>query len=85
VFNGSVSWAKNMHIVSWIAQQSKSRKVSGFALMQCIKESSTLRLGSKGDKPFPRIVYRFGKQDCEIRNYLKFRGTVKKIECGMVS
>jgi hypothetical protein len=80
VFNRSVSWAKNMHIVSWIAQQSKSRKVSGFALMQCIKESSTLRLGSKGDKPFPRIVFRFGKQGGEIRNYLKFRRAVKMIE-----
>jgi len=74
-----------MHIVSWIAQQSKSRKVSVFALMQCIKESSTLRLGSKGDKPFPRVVFRFGKQDGEIRSYLKFRGTVRRIESGIVS
>lgn len=80
VFNCPVSWAKNMHIVSWIAQQSKSRKVSGFALMQCIKESSTLRLGSKGDKPCPRIVFRFGKQDNEINKYLKYRRTLKNIE-----
>lgn len=69
-----------MHIISWIAQQSKSRKVSGFVLMQCIKESSTLRLGCKGEKPFPRVVFRFAKQGGEIRNYLKFRGTVQRIE-----
>jgi len=35
----------------------QKQESNGFALMQCIKESSTLRLGSKGDKPFPRIVF----------------------------
>lgn len=85
MFNRPVSWAKNMHIIGWIAQQSKSRRVSGYLIMQCIKESSTLRLGSKGDKPFPRIVYRFGRQDREINSYLKVRGTIKKIERLIVS
>ena len=29
--------------------------------MQCIKQSSTLRVSRKGDKPSPRIVYREGE------------------------
>jgi antitoxin component YwqK of YwqJK toxin-antitoxin module len=54
--------------------------------MQCIKESSTLRLGTKEGKPCPRIVYRFGKQDGEIKSYLEFgriiRSAVRKVEHG---
>jgi hypothetical protein len=69
-----------MHIVGWLALRSRSKKVSGFLIMQCIKESSTLRLSCKGDKPFPKIVYRHGKQDGEISNYLKYRRTVKNLE-----
>ena len=30
--------------------------------MQCIKESSTLRVSPKKEKPSPRIVYRYGKE-----------------------
>ena len=68
-----------MHIVNWIAQQSKSRKVSGSALMQCIKESSCHRIERKGNKPSPRLVYRFGKQDRQIERFLKFRRRILHI------
>jgi hypothetical protein len=41
--------------------------------MQGIKESSCLRVGKKKDKPSPRIVYRFGKQDENISFFPKTR------------
>jgi hypothetical protein len=50
-----------------------------YVLMQGIKESSTLRVGTKGEKPMPKIVYRFGKQDQKIRKYLEKREEIKKI------
>ena len=51
----------------------KNLPLAKYALMQGIKESSCLRIGRKMEKPVPRIVYRFGKEDKEIRNYLRFR------------
>jgi hypothetical protein len=46
-------------------------------LMQCIKEGSTLRVSPKRDKPSPRIVFRHGKQDKEIKNFLAYRKLIK--------
>ena len=48
--------------------------------MQCIKESSTLRVSTKNDKPPPRIVLRVGKQDDSARNFLQLRKTIKRID-----
>jgi hypothetical protein len=79
VFDRAVTWERNMHILAWVAFVSKNSKLTGYLIMQCIKESSTLRLSSKTDKPPPRIVYRYGKQDHEVKNYLFCRGTVNKI------
>lgn len=89
VFNRTVSWMENMHIVNWVAIMVEGKKLRNlpltmYALMQGIKESSCLRCGRKKDKPFPRVVFRFGKEDSEIRWYLKYRGTVRKIERGVV-
>ena len=50
-----------------------------WATSQCIKESSTLRVSSKGAKPFPRIVHRYGKQDEQIELFLKTRSQIKRI------
>ena len=85
VFNAPVSWTKNLHIIAWIAQRIKNRSLNAYVIMQCIKESSTLRLGAKGDKPAPHIVFRYGKQDKQIKSYLKYRtlvlGVNKKLKC----
>jgi len=43
------------------------------------KQSISLRISPKGDKPSPRIVYRKGKQDHQIKNYLEYRNLIKKI------
>jgi hypothetical protein len=47
--------------------------------MQCFKKESTLRLGTKGVKGCPRIVFRFGSQNGEVRNYLFYRRMIKAI------
>jgi hypothetical protein len=48
--------------------------------MQCIKGCSTLRVSRKGQKASPRIVYRHGKQDHGIKDFLKFRETIRGID-----
>ena len=47
--------------------------------MQCIKGSSTLRVAPKGDKPSPRVAYRYGKQDKQIKEFLLCRKGIKRI------
>ena len=47
--------------------------------MQCIKMSSTLRTIQKGEKPAPRIVFRYGSQDCAIKEFLEYRQLIKRI------
>jgi len=73
VFNRRVSWRKNVHIMAWVAIESKILKLKDYVLMQCIKEGSTLRVSPKGDKPSPRVVFRFGSQNHEIKQFLKYR------------
>ena len=84
VFNRKVSWTENMHIVAWVALQSHNRGLEKWHQMQCIKESSTLRVGPKREKASPRIVYRFGEQDCQIEEFLKYRRMIRRIvsRCG---
>jgi len=68
-----------MHIMDWVAMESQIPKLKDYVLMQGIKEGSTLRVSPKGDKPSPRIVYRYGKQDGEIRLFLLKRQEIKNI------
>lgn len=53
--------------MAWVAIESQILKLKDYVLMQCIKEDSTFKVSPKGNKPSPRIVYRYGKQDGEIR------------------
>lgn len=77
VFNRFVTWSKNLSIINWVAQQSKSRKLDGYCIMQAIKENSTLRISKKQGKPTPIIVFRYGKQDKGIKKYLQCREELK--------
>jgi hypothetical protein len=79
VFDRVVSWSENMRIVAWVSLQSHSGSLCKWFLMQCIKGCSTLRVSPKREKPSPRIVYRHGKQDQNIRDFLKNRRIIKKI------
>jgi hypothetical protein len=64
---------KNTHAVAWVALESRNPKLQRYLAMQCIKESSTLRVSSKREKPSPRVVLHFGRQSGEIKNFLKMR------------
>jgi len=72
IFNRSVSWDLNVRIMNWVALQCRNTGLSAYVKMQCIKRSSTVRIGSKGNKPPPRIVFRYGQQEGQIA---KFRET----------
>jgi len=78
VFDGAVSWAENLHVINWIALESQNENVQRYAMMQAIKETSTIRQGPKGDKPSPRIVYRFGSQEGMIQRFLEHRRFIKQ-------
>jgi hypothetical protein len=78
VFNRKVSWTENMHIVAWVSLLSHCKGLVNWFLMQCIKESSTLRVSPKGEKPSPRIVHRYGRQNGGIHNFLHHRKLIKK-------
>ena len=79
VFNRMVSWSENMHIVAWVSLLSKNRGILRWLPMQCIKESSTLIVSPKKDKPPPRVVYRYSKQYGQIRSFLEYRQKIKFI------
>jgi hypothetical protein len=79
IFNRKVSWKKNVHIIDWVAIESQIQKLKDYALMQGIKEGSTLRVSQKNDKPSPKVVYRYGKQDGQIKEFLSYRRMAKGI------
>ena len=79
IFDRRVSWSENMHILAWVSLLSHNKKAQRYALMQCIKESSTLRASPKKQKSSPRIVYRYGKQDEQISSFLHYRKLIKRI------
>ncbi|MEM3601474.1 MAG: hypothetical protein QXN87_02240 [Candidatus Bathyarchaeia archaeon] len=79
VFNRKVSWSENMKIVAWVSLLSRSRGLTKWFLMQCIKQAPTLRVSPKRDKPSPRIIYRYGKQDSMVKEFLDFRKIIKNM------
>ena len=79
VFNRSVSWSENMRIVAWVSLPSHNKGTQNYHLMQCIKQASTLRISDKKQKPSPRIVYRYGKEDDQIQDFLEYRKLIKRI------
>lgn len=79
VSDHKVSWSENMRIVAWTSLLSNNRMLEKWFLMQCIKEGATLRVSPKRDKPSPRIVYQYGKQDRQIKQFLGYRKMIKHI------
>ena len=78
VFNREVDWSENVSIMSWVVLTNKKPKLLKWFLLQCIRKASTLRVGSKRDKPSPRIVFRKGDSVSQIRDFLKFRRGIKR-------
>jgi hypothetical protein len=79
VFDRVVSWSENIRVVSWVSLLSHCQGLQKYCLMQCIKMNSTLRVSHKREKSSPRIVFRYGKQDRNVKDFLKYRRIVKKI------
>lgn len=79
VFDRRVSWSENMKIVAWVSLLSHNGMLEKWFVMQCIKEGSTLRVSPKRDKPSPRIVFRHGDQDEEIKRFLIYRRLIRRI------
>ena len=79
IFNRSVDWSENMRIVAWVSLLSNNKGTQKYHLMQCIKQASTLRISDKKQKPSPRIVYKYGKQNDQIRSFLEYRKLIKRI------
>ena len=77
VFNRTVTWEENMHIIGFASYMLRNerggKKSMGWVIMQLIKESSTLRISTKGKKPRPRIIYKEGEQDREIATFRAYR------------
>lgn len=79
VFDRKVSWKLNVKIMAWVSLLSRNPMLEKWFLMQCIKEASTLRVSPKKQKPSPRIVYRYGEQNVQIRFFLRYRRLIKEI------
>jgi hypothetical protein len=77
------SWDEKLSVIAWVGIISKSVPLLRFLAMQCIKMSGTLRVSPKGDKPSPRIVFRFGSKDHAIKNFLEYRQLIKRIYCSV--
>jgi hypothetical protein len=73
VFDRPVRWEQDLRILNWLALESGNEGLRRYATMQAIKRTSTLRIGFKGKKSPPRIVFRFGSQDHQIAIYLDVR------------
>jgi len=83
VFDRYVPRETNLSIVAWVAVLSKNISLLRYLAMQCIKMGSTLRVAPKGDKPSPRVVYRFGCQDHAVKDFLRYRKLIKQIHCSL--
>jgi hypothetical protein len=59
--------------MNWLTLESGNEGLKKWVIMQCIKESSTLRISNKGKKPIPKIIFRFGLQDKQIKKFLETR------------
>jgi hypothetical protein len=80
LFDRSVTWKKNVHIIAWVCLESKNEVLKKWFLMQCIRESTTLRVSPKGEKLSPRVVFRNSKRDKEINNFLVWRKSIKRAD-----
>jgi hypothetical protein len=78
VFDREVCWSENVSIMAYAILTSHKTKLWKWFLLQCRRKASTLRLGSKKDKPPPRIVFRNGDSADRIRVFLKVRKGIKR-------
>jgi len=73
VFNEPVTYDKLVSMLAWLSMVVKDGKLTEWFLMQLIKGTFTLRHGFKGKTKPPKIIYRYGKQDKKIAEFLANR------------
>lgn len=73
VFDRQVKWTSNVRVMNWVALESGDEDLQRYVRMQCIKQTSTVRVSREWDKPIPKVVFRHGSQGRQIRNYLETR------------
>lgn len=73
VFNRKTSKSRVISIIASVCLETRHEGLTRWFLEQCTRGDFTLRISAKGKKPPPRIVYRHGKQDKQICEYLQFR------------
>ena len=76
VFNGEVSEDELKSILSWLCLFTKDNGLITWFLLQLIKGTFTLRIGFKGKKKPPKVVYRYGNQDRQIAKFLENRNFI---------
>ena len=70
VFNRKMKNTAELHsILAWLCLQTKDWDLIMWFLLQCIKQTVTLRTGFKGKTRPPKEVCRFGKQDKMIKKF----------------
>jgi len=79
VFDRTVSWSMNVKIMGWACLLTKHKGLTGWFILQCIKQGSTLRVSPKREKPAPRVVYRYGMQGEQVRDFLNYRKLLRSI------
>jgi hypothetical protein len=84
VFDKPKRWSEVIKIVSWMGIMANNRNVWKWVCMQAIKKYCTLRVSPKpvnpeGFKPVPRVVFRYGSQNRQIRLFLTLRRRVLRI------
>jgi hypothetical protein len=73
VFNGEVSKDELESILAWLCLFTKDWNLIIWYLLQQTKKTETLRIGFKGKKKPPKIVFRYGNQDKQIAKFLENR------------
>jgi len=76
VFNGEVSEDELQSILAWLCLFTKDNKLITWFLLQLIKGTYSLRIGFKGRKKPPKIVYHMGNQDRQIAKFLENRNFI---------
>jgi hypothetical protein len=79
IFNKKLTYEKCVSIIADVCLYAKSESLSKWFHLQCIKGEFTLRVSSKGEKPSPKIVFRYGKNNKEIKEFLQYRQMEKNI------
>jgi hypothetical protein len=80
IFDRQVSWSENLQIVAWVSLIAQHEGLLKWLRMQCIKQSSTLRVSKKHGKPMPSIVYCVGEQHQQLASFLEYRALIQTID-----